>query len=252
MRHGKNISVGVVPCFACGLPIRRHHLPPATIYWCGRHDCPAVALPSPHAGLTWQEIDVGGGAFGYVQAARVVPINPNRQQVLISDPAEAHGDPLAGRVILRKDEEQRTRREAESMQERMTRAAEDEAARRKQELDMLRATTTLVPGVYPSIAAAKRAGFVDWKKWLYGGERLEIKGHVLLRGQKEAISQTAWRTRGFVVLPSAEPHAWRTVRLASAKAVTYALYRDDQVVALADWKATDRRLRVGMVRRNDG
>jgi hypothetical protein len=85
---------------------------------------------------------------------------------------------------------------------------------------------------FGTIRAAWAAGFVEAREWHYGGEQLIVKGHVLVRGAREALSRTTWEGLGFRVKPDAAPHTTRWSQVGSgAKTVAYPLFRADQVEA---------------------
>jgi hypothetical protein len=107
---------------------------------------------------------------------------------------------------------------------------------------LIELTTKLSDTSYKSIVEARRNGFVEWKRWLYGGERVDIKGHTLVRGSLEAQSATAWKRVGKVVLPDVVPHAKRSFLSRGAKQVTFPVYREDQVVTVAEWRAIQGRI----------
>ncbi len=109
-----------------------------------------------------------------------------------------------------------------------------EAERQQALIEM---TTTLSDTLYKSIVEAQRNGFVEWKPWLYKGERVAVKGHTLVRGSLEAQSVTAWKRVGKVVLPNVVPHAKRSFLIRGAKQDTFPVYREDQVVTVAEWYA---------------
>jgi hypothetical protein len=102
---------------------------------------------------------------------------------------------------------------------------------------LIELTTKLSGASYKSIVEARRNGFVEWKRWLYGGERVDVKGHTLVRGSLEAQSATAWKRVGKVVLPDVVPHAKRSFLIRGAKQVAFPVYREDQVVTIAEWHA---------------
>lgn len=83
---------------------------------------------------------------------------------------------------------------------------------------------------FTTIKSAIAAGYGKPLKEHYGGERLEIKGHTLVRNPNKAKSRTAWSQRGFRIKKGEEAHATVSHRVADgAKSVTYDVYRDDQV-----------------------
>ena len=87
---------------------------------------------------------------------------------------------------------------------------------------------------FKSVAAAKRDGYIDLKPWLYGDDFIEVRGRILIKDPLEALSKSAWRSRGCCLKVNQEPHATITRRVdAARKAVTYHVYRIDQVVSLA-------------------
>jgi hypothetical protein len=102
---------------------------------------------------------------------------------------------------------------------------------------LIELTTKFSDTSYKSIVEARRNGFVEWKPWLYGGERVDVKGHTLVRGSLEAQSATTWKRAGKVVLPDVVPHAKRSFLIRGAKQVTFPVYREDQVVTVAEWHA---------------
>jgi hypothetical protein len=68
------------------------------------------------------------------------------------------------------------------------------------------------------------------KDWQYGGEQIEVKGHLLVRGAKEAVSRTEWGRRGYKVKEDIDPHSERTNAVGKyCEWVTYEVYREDQV-----------------------
>jgi hypothetical protein len=102
---------------------------------------------------------------------------------------------------------------------------------------LIELTTKLSDTSYKTIVEARRNGFVEWKPWLYGGERVVVKGHTLVLGSLEAQSVTAWKRVGKVLLPDVVPHAKRSFLIRGAKQVTFTVYREDQVVTVAEWHA---------------
>ena len=80
-----------------------------------------------------------------------------------------------------------------------------------------------------TIKAVKEAGFRARKDWEYGGEEITVKGRLLVRNPKEALSQTEWSRRGFRVRKDAQPLCIRSASLQAGKTVRYPVYREDQV-----------------------
>jgi hypothetical protein len=83
--------------------------------------------------------------------------------------------------------------------------------------------------MFTTIKAAIQAGFRERKDWEYGGEEIIVKGRLLVRNPKEALSQTEWAKRGYRVRQDTQPHCYRAVHFIGRRSVTYAVYRDDQV-----------------------
>ena len=88
---------------------------------------------------------------------------------------------------------------------------------------------------FRTIKAAEAAGFHRMAEYLYGGEQITVKGVLLVRYSETARSTTAWRQFGRKVISGSKPHAIRTCRFSGksrAKSVTYAVYRQDQTLAM--------------------
>ena len=88
-----------------------------------------------------------------------------------------------------------------------------------------------------TIKAAKQAGFHPPKPDEYGGERITVKGRLLVRNAKQSVSATEWRRRGYKVLPGQTPHATMSGRVGyngygCGKPMDWAVYRDDQVAPI--------------------
>jgi len=83
--------------------------------------------------------------------------------------------------------------------------------------------------VFTTIKAAKQAGYRTRKKWEYGGQEVTVKGRLLVRHPKAAVSKTEWSKRGYRVLDEAVPHSSRTFAFKSGASYTYDVYRDDQL-----------------------
>src|SRR6266404_1097013 len=79
--------------------------------------------------------------------------------------------------------------------------------------------------MFNTIKAAKQVGFRERKDWEYGGEEITVKGRLLVRNPKEALSQTEWSKRGYRVRRDAQPHSYR-YGFTGQRRVTYDVYRD--------------------------
>lgn len=102
-----------------------------------------------------------------------------------------------------------------------------EVALRRKQTTAQRRTQTDSGCPYRSLRAAYDDGWVELDEQEdYGGGRMLLKGHRLIRKGKRAVSETEWKRRGFKVKPGERPHgllccyAW------------YAVYRDDQVAPI--------------------
>lgn len=90
-------------------------------------------------------------------------------------------------------------------------------------------------GPFKSIAAAKRAGYVEDKPYLYDGDAVTIKGRVLRRNGLEAQSRTEWRRRGYIIPDETKPHARRSFQVGGGrKRVAFEVYRWDQLAIAHD------------------
>jgi hypothetical protein len=58
-----------------------------------------------------------------------------------------------------------------------------------------------------TLEEAHAAGYRERKDWEYGGEEITVKGELLVKGAKEAISETAWRKHGMRIKRGPQPHA---------------------------------------------
>jgi hypothetical protein len=139
--------------------------------------------------------------------------------------------------LAAEQERQATEQQSKRKTKRLRVGASRAAYEAEQQRALIELTTKLSDTSYKSIVEARRNGFVEWKRWLYGGERVDIKGHTLVRGSLEAQSVTAWKRVGKVVLPDVVPHAKRSFLIRGAKQVTFPVYREDQVVTIAEWHA---------------
>jgi hypothetical protein len=83
--------------------------------------------------------------------------------------------------------------------------------------------------MFETIKAANEAGFRERKKWEYGGEEITVKGRLLVRNPREAISKSAWSKQGFCVPRDAEPHSDRFAYFEGGGNRHYPVYREDQV-----------------------
>ncbi|MCC7542401.1 MAG: hypothetical protein IT379_39650 [Deltaproteobacteria bacterium] len=93
--------------------------------------------------------------------------------------------------------------------------------------------------MFRTIKAAKSAGFRELRKGEYGGEQITLKGQLLARDPKAALSATAWGEKGCRVRDDAEPHATLTGHVGGAaggKTRSWHVYRDDQVLPKAQRK----------------
>ncbi len=63
---------------------------------------------------------------------------------------------------------------------------------------------------YPTLTAAYRDGWEEQKPRHYGGETMLLKGHLLVRNAKEALSWYGWHERGKRIKQSeiVHPHVW--------------------------------------------
>ena len=96
-----------------------------------------------------------------------------------------------------------------------------------------------------TIEKAKKQGYRLLLPHQYGGQQAVIKGQVLSRNPKEALSRTAWRRKGYRVLPDAEPHS---VRFHPLWLREYSVYRRDQVQAIqVDGQSVDRRTAIAWI-----
>jgi hypothetical protein len=94
--------------------------------------------------------------------------------------------------------------------------------------------------MFRTIKEAKAAGYTDViYAYEYGGERITVKGKEMAKGLKTAQSVTEWKRLGFQVKPGEVPHARRCVHF--GKAVTFCVYRDDQVIRVAAERPRRRR-----------
>lgn len=66
--------------------------------------------------------------------------------------------------------------------------------------------------IYTTIKEARADGFRERKRWEYGGEETTVKGQVLFRNPKRAMSMTEWKRNGFEVKDDAVPLTWRWLR----------------------------------------
>jgi hypothetical protein len=66
----------------------------------------------------------------------------------------------------------------------------------------------------------------------YGGERILLMGHPLVRNTEIAVSSSEWGRRGFRVLAGQEPHCQLSGRFGEgrSKMITWPVYRKDQVI----------------------
>jgi len=81
-----------------------------------------------------------------------------------------------------------------------------------------------------SYAAARRAGYRFPLADHYGGEQIIVRDRVMRRNYKVALSETAWKRLGYVVLAGCKPHARVSRQVGQgAKTVGYGVYREDQV-----------------------
>lgn len=94
---------------------------------------------------------------------------------------------------------------------------------------------------YKTIKAAIKDGWHAEKPDDYGGDRLLIKGELLVRNTSKAVSETEWKRRGFRVKGGEGAHGWITWRPGGAVTMTYGVYREDQVEKIE--KATNVRAR---------
>lgn len=81
---------------------------------------------------------------------------------------------------------------------------------------------------FSTLKAAREAGFREPSAAEYGGERIELKGHILLRGAKRAKSKSEWEREGYCVKDGMTPHGQLHAR-AHGRSMHYSVYRDDQV-----------------------
>ena len=70
---------------------------------------------------------------------------------------------------------------------------------------------------FATIKAAMAAGYRPSKEWEYGGQGVVVKGRLLVRDPKEALSKTAWWKRGFRPRAGVEPHCVRSRQLDMAQ-----------------------------------
>jgi hypothetical protein len=84
---------------------------------------------------------------------------------------------------------------------------------------------------FATIKAAKEAGFRELRPRDYGGEQVELKGHVLVRDPMEAYSATKWKRGGFVVRNNELSHAELHGRV-GGKMSSWFVFRYDQVEPL--------------------
>jgi hypothetical protein len=118
---------------------------------------------------------------------------------------------------------ERERREAEQRRQQEEQGRAHAAFLRK-----WRANATDPDCPYKSIKEAKSDGWMNMRDAFYAGEMLLIKGHRLTKNPKVAISETAWRKKGYEVFDR-RPHA--TLHFHPGRVVFYDVYRDDQVRA---------------------
>jgi hypothetical protein len=83
--------------------------------------------------------------------------------------------------------------------------------------------------VFKTIKEALQTGFRQRKDWEYGGEEITVKGRLLVRNPKGALSQTEWSKRGYRVRNDAKPHSQRSFYSTERGHLTYDVYREDQV-----------------------
>jgi hypothetical protein len=82
---------------------------------------------------------------------------------------------------------------------------------------------------FKTLKAAREAGFCEREDYHYGGEEIIVKGHLLVRNAKAAVSRTEWSKRGFRVGRDAIPHARCSVYSMNLGHLIYDVYREDQV-----------------------
>jgi hypothetical protein len=80
---------------------------------------------------------------------------------------------------------------------------------------------------FPTLKAARAAGYRSLRRGEYGGEQTVVKGRTLVRNPEMAVSETEWGRRGFAVKPDAQPHAYLSGY--SYYHSTWPVYREDQV-----------------------
>jgi hypothetical protein len=85
-----------------------------------------------------------------------------------------------------------------------------------------------VAEAFKTLKAAKAAGYQQIYDCYYGGEQIQLKGHILVRHPKIAISKSAWLKLGFSVRPGEPAHATVSGRVGD-KHRSWWVYREDQV-----------------------
>jgi hypothetical protein len=85
---------------------------------------------------------------------------------------------------------------------------------------------------YKTLKAAYADGWHGERPEEYGGERVRLRGHTLVRNAEVAVSASEWGRRGYRVLPDQEPHGWLSGQVGNGRtSITWPVYRKDQVVA---------------------
>jgi hypothetical protein len=87
---------------------------------------------------------------------------------------------------------------------------------------------TLVPTSWKTLKAAYADGWHDLRPEQYDGDRLLLKGHVLVRNAKVALSKTEWGRRGYRVGSGEQPHAILAAHF-NGSLKSWPVYREDQV-----------------------
>jgi hypothetical protein len=81
---------------------------------------------------------------------------------------------------------------------------------------------------FKTLKAAKEAGYREHRTDEYGGEQIQIKGQVLAKNPKRAMSKTEWGEQGFRPKAGVEPHGMLHSH-SHGRHIKYPVYREDQV-----------------------
>jgi hypothetical protein len=106
--------------------------------------------------------------------------------------------------------------------------ARDEAEQRHREERKAALKQTDPNSPYKTLKAAYADGWTDLREEQYAGDRLLLKGHMLVRHAKVAVSKTEWERRGYGVKDCEEPHAIISAHF-KGSLKSWPVYREDQV-----------------------